>query len=476
MDTQNTSKSPDKLRIAAEQGDPEAQWNLAVCYDDGRGVLQDLAQAIHWFRQAAEQGHSDALIDLGVCYEIGRGVLKDEAQAYKLFRRAADQNHLEGFYHLAQCYEDGIGVPCDPAEAAKWYLKAAEAGHTDAQVTLSVAYKYGRGVAKDQEESIRWLRGAAENGLPRAQLLLGWEFEPKGRLEPNPAEAIQWIRRAAVAGYPGAQAIYGSRLLTGDGIEQNRAEGFQWYRKAAAQGEAAAEFALGICYTNACGTDKNIDEARKWLRLAAQQDFPGAKFYLRHLFFQKYSIPKWRNITVTVLGWAFLILYGIRYPISINYRAVAAFLGVFVAIGVISLAIIAVTKILGIKVFDEADADFTGEQMISELRKRPWQLLLIPAEDGFFLLPLLYAGVDPVSAVVAAFLFGLAHYLFFPGLVCIPKGVAYFFVALFILPYGIWSVVLGHLIVDAVLLTGGLVANIEGKPTLQRISKVLGTR
>jgi uncharacterized membrane protein len=67
---------------------------------------------------------------------------------------------------------------------------------------------------------------------------------------------------------------------------------------------------------------------------------------------------------------------------------------------------------------------------------------------GFFLLPLFYVGISPVSAAVAAFLFAVAHYPVFPWRYCIPKGIAYFFVALFILPHGIWSVVVAHLLVD----------------------------
>ena len=61
-------------RKAAEQGDAEAQDNLAFMYKNGQGVTQDYAQAVKWYRKAAEQGYAGAQINLGVMYDNGQGV------------------------------------------------------------------------------------------------------------------------------------------------------------------------------------------------------------------------------------------------------------------------------------------------------------------------------------------------------------------------------------------------------------------
>jgi hypothetical protein len=80
------------LRKAAEQGDAGAQCNLGVCYDCvGRGVEQDDAQAVAWYRKAAEQGHAGAQRKLGIMYGGGRGVEQDDAQAGVWYRKAAEQ-------------------------------------------------------------------------------------------------------------------------------------------------------------------------------------------------------------------------------------------------------------------------------------------------------------------------------------------------------------------------------------------------
>ena len=45
-----------EIRLAADQGDPEGQYSLAMFYEEG-----DLEQAAFWYRKAALQGHTTAL-------------------------------------------------------------------------------------------------------------------------------------------------------------------------------------------------------------------------------------------------------------------------------------------------------------------------------------------------------------------------------------------------------------------------------
>jgi TPR repeat protein len=52
-------------RRAAEQGYPNAQNNLGVAFNDGRGVAQSYDEAVKWLRLAAAQGLADALNNLG---------------------------------------------------------------------------------------------------------------------------------------------------------------------------------------------------------------------------------------------------------------------------------------------------------------------------------------------------------------------------------------------------------------------------
>src|SRR5512135_1801276 len=61
----------------AEQGLPEAQYNLGVMYRKGQGVPEDYVAAAKWWKKAAEQGYAPAQYRLGVMYRKGYGVPQD---------------------------------------------------------------------------------------------------------------------------------------------------------------------------------------------------------------------------------------------------------------------------------------------------------------------------------------------------------------------------------------------------------------
>ena len=75
-------------RKAAEQGHADAQNNLGVMYDNGKGVRQDYTNAVQWYRKAAEQGHAGAQINLGMMYEKGQGVRQSKIVAKEWFKKA----------------------------------------------------------------------------------------------------------------------------------------------------------------------------------------------------------------------------------------------------------------------------------------------------------------------------------------------------------------------------------------------------
>jgi hypothetical protein len=67
---------------AAEQGHPEAQYNLARLYATGQGVPRDQGQALHWVRAAASQGYAPGQARFGMRYATGNGIVQDHRLAY----------------------------------------------------------------------------------------------------------------------------------------------------------------------------------------------------------------------------------------------------------------------------------------------------------------------------------------------------------------------------------------------------------
>jgi len=124
------------LKKAAGLGDPNAQYNLGVCYYSGQGVPQDFEEAVKWLKKAAGQGVVFAQYNLGVCYYSGQGVPQDFEEAAKWFRMAADQEFPAAQYNLGLCYATGKGVKKNRTEAVKWFRRAADLGNISAQKAL----------------------------------------------------------------------------------------------------------------------------------------------------------------------------------------------------------------------------------------------------------------------------------------------------------------------------------------------------
>lgn len=94
------------------------------------------------------------------------------------------------------------------------------------------------------------------------------------------------------------------------------------------------------------------------------------------------------------------------------------------------------------------------ERMIAPVRSRPWLFLLIPGEDGVFFLPLLYLGITPLTAAIAATAFTLIHYCCKPNSTLPGTFTLTFANIIVVLPHGILPMVVGHLLLDAVAFGG----------------------
>ena len=81
---------------SAEQGNAEAQHNLALMYKKGRGVPQDYEEAVKWYRLSAEQGNARSQNNLGVLYDKGQGVLQDYVLAHMWWNLSGSNGHKGG--------------------------------------------------------------------------------------------------------------------------------------------------------------------------------------------------------------------------------------------------------------------------------------------------------------------------------------------------------------------------------------------
>jgi hypothetical protein len=94
-------------------------------YESGHGVPRDAVEAAKWYLRAAEQGDANAQHNLANRFESGQGVPQNYAEAVKWYRKAANQKHPMAQANLGVMYERGHGVRQDFVQAEMWFILSA---------------------------------------------------------------------------------------------------------------------------------------------------------------------------------------------------------------------------------------------------------------------------------------------------------------------------------------------------------------
>jgi TPR repeat protein len=122
--------SPDAqtFQSDAAQGNAKAQYNLGLCYYEGKGVSRSDSEAVFWWHKAAEQGLDRAQFNLGNHYYFGEGVELDYKEAVYWYKKAAEQDYAPAQCNLGDCYYYGDGVEQNYEKAKMWHDRAKENG------------------------------------------------------------------------------------------------------------------------------------------------------------------------------------------------------------------------------------------------------------------------------------------------------------------------------------------------------------
>ncbi|KAF0557230.1 kinase-like protein [Gigaspora margarita] len=126
---------------SAEDGDPNEQRNLGICYETGIGTDKDEKKAFEWYLKSAKGDNSNGQCNLGPCYMYGIGTEKDEEKAFEWYLKSA-----EG------------GIAKDENKAFEYYLKSAEEGNSAGRCNLGYCYQNAIGTVKNEKEAFEWDR------------------------------------------------------------------------------------------------------------------------------------------------------------------------------------------------------------------------------------------------------------------------------------------------------------------------------
>lgn len=294
---QNDALALDWYKKSASKGNYLAQYRLGMRYKMGQGVAKDRVQARFWLKKSAsdgygdarrvlwsfpnfegaEQGDKDAQYELAQMYEQGgRGVEKDDDRARHWHKQSAAQGNACAQYQMGRIYmRDGM-VPPDLAQARHWLVKATAQGNDDAKRLL-----------KDTEVCI-----AAERGDMKAMYALAYLYQQWK----NYPHAVYWYRKAAEQAElapshsldmfengSAAQCNLADKYEHGLGVAQDDQQALDWYRKSAALNNHVAQYSLGMMYMRGRGVPKDMAQARAWLIQSAEQGYDKARSALQEI-------------------------------------------------------------------------------------------------------------------------------------------------------------------------------------------------
>lgn len=117
---------------------PQEQLKLGEQYAFGRGVARNDEEAFKLFRMAAEQGNAEAQYKLAVMLDKGMGTFENPKEALTWYKRAAEHGHAGAENNIGNFYNNGRGVPQDKREAERWYRLSAAHGEEIGKQNLAL--------------------------------------------------------------------------------------------------------------------------------------------------------------------------------------------------------------------------------------------------------------------------------------------------------------------------------------------------
>jgi TPR repeat protein len=151
------------MRKSAEQGYVPAESGMGemYLYNQLTDPVPNYADADRWLRLAAMQGDAEAQLWLGIGYDRGYFGGIDCQESLKWLRKSADQGLPDAQVALAQMYQDGHGVAQSSEDADSWFRRAADhysdiSGVFQAEVELAYRSRDGR-LRGNDVEAYMWI-------------------------------------------------------------------------------------------------------------------------------------------------------------------------------------------------------------------------------------------------------------------------------------------------------------------------------
>ena len=126
------------------------------------------AETLRWYHVQAEAGDPKAQFLLAIKYETGTDVAQDMDKARELYIRAARQGHADAQFKLATILASDANYGVGKEAVRQWYWAAALQGHGPAQYNLGLILLASARDIDGVAEAISWIMRAEGGGVVQA--------------------------------------------------------------------------------------------------------------------------------------------------------------------------------------------------------------------------------------------------------------------------------------------------------------------
>ncbi|GBB87039.1 hypothetical protein RclHR1_01350014 [Rhizophagus clarus] len=263
----NKIKAIEIIKELAEKGYCCAQSYLGELYEIGKDINKDLKQAVYWYCEAViESGCMAAKYNLGECYQYGNGVEKDESRAFEYYKSSADQGHFFAQFQLSECYYKGIGIEVNKRKAFESYKRTAEMGCYWGYIMLSNCYQ-NREVYED-ERIFELYKEAVEKGYDLSKFNLTKYYKEVGKDEKETVYIYKEVIEKK------CRHIYNNPMCCFQNEKREyKIKSFELYKEAVIKGHDWAKCDLADCYQEGNGVEKDERKAFELYKEAAEKGY-----------------------------------------------------------------------------------------------------------------------------------------------------------------------------------------------------------
>jgi TPR repeat protein len=265
------------LAIAAQSGDPDAQYSLGEMLLYGvNGVEQDIDKGCLLIESAYRQGHAEATYIFAQMHLDGEGVERNFHKGFGLMELAAERGSRAAVSCIGEMYwhgtEERLRDTQADLQAAERCFEHLERLHPGLGAVELEAVREEMKRQYVASESLSVLEQRAGEGDADASYKLGKMHYFGVEAEKDTVKAEQYLSKAANCGIIKAKSLLGQMYVRGDGVERRTGTGLIMLEEAAEQDKGAA-FALATFFESGdpFGVDKEL--AQEYVKKAASISF-----------------------------------------------------------------------------------------------------------------------------------------------------------------------------------------------------------